>query len=288
MPPVGHPLDTGSQAAFTIATAVVAVVALAVFAGTARRRSSVWPLAVLASGVLCLLLEPVYDNSFHVWFYGGQGGAGLWKAYTAYGMAQPLWVPITYVWCYGGLALWAATRVDRGLTRRGAAKLALVFAGIYLTFELVGINLDVYTYFGRHPFRVLGFPVWVTVSNATIGVIAGILVARLRPMLPGPRVWALVPVIPAVFAMISFGGSFPALVALNMPNPPTALVWLAAIVSMALSGALLSLACLLLPSSLGAPAGVGSGTPDSAGLMAAPWNLDRAEIDGDPRPSLSV
>src|SRR6266404_5057798 len=104
MPPISHPLDTGSQAGFTIATAVVAVVALAMIVRTARRQRSLWPLAVLTSGILCLLMEPIYDNSFHIWFYGGQGGHGMWKVYTAYGMGQPLWVPITYVWCYACLA----------------------------------------------------------------------------------------------------------------------------------------------------------------------------------------
>jgi hypothetical protein len=245
VPPVNHPLDTGGQLFLTVATTLAGVVALTLIARMVRRERTVWPVVVVASGILCLFLEPVYDQLFNIWFYDN---GEVWEFYTAWGMAQPIWVPLTYLWCYGSLAIDTARRVDRGLTRGGAVKLAGVFLLIYVTFEVIGINLGVYTYFGPHPFRVANFPIWVSISNAVIGVVAGIAVARLRPLLPGRSVWALLPVVPAVFAMVSFGGSFPALVAMNMPDPPTALVWAAAVLSMALAAATLYLASLLLPS----------------------------------------
>jgi hypothetical protein len=244
VPPVDQTLGTTGQAVLTVVTAVVAVVALSLIVRMARRERTVWPIVIGVGGILCLGLEPIYDNLFNIWFYDA---GDIWKAYTSYGMVQPVWVPITYVWCYGSLAIYAARRVDRGLTRAGAWRLAGVFMVVYTIFEFVGINLGVYEYYGPHPFRVFNFPVWVSVSNGSIGMIAGILIARLRPLLAGRQIWALVPVVPAVFAMVSFGGSFPALVAMNAPDAPTAVIWLAAIASMALEFSMLHLASLLLP-----------------------------------------
>lgn len=244
VPPVDQALDTTGQAVLTVVTALAAVVALTLIVRMAHRERTVWPIVTAFSGILCLGLEPLYDRLFNIWFYDA---GDVWKAYTTYGMAQPVWVPITYLWCYGSLAVYAARRVDRGLTRRDALRLTGIFLAVYTAFEFVGINLGVYGYFGPHPFRVLDFPVWLSVANASIGLIAGIAIARLRPRLDGRQIWALLPVVPAVFAMVSFGGAFPALVAMNMPDAPAALVWAAAVASMALECSMLHLAALLLP-----------------------------------------
>ena len=249
-PPVDQPLDPTGQTVLTIATSVVALGFVLFTVRLCRQRRTWAPALLMASGVLCLVLEPVYDDQFHIWFHDrGQ----MWGTYSAYGMTQPVWVPITYAWCYGGLALLVWRRLVTGMTRSGLLRMTGMLLAIFTVFELVGINLGVYTYFGDHPFRLFGLPIWVEIPNTVLTVVAAVAFARLEPVLRGFGRAALLAVVPAAFAMLSFGAAFPTLVVISEAGRPTALVYAATMISLALSVAMLHLAVQAVPTSAPTP-----------------------------------
>ena len=229
MPPVGHELNVAGQVGMTIGTSIVAIGFYVFAVRLARRERSIWPIAVMLSSALRMLLEPIYDANFHVWFYDV---GRIWGLYSSYGMTQPIWVPITYLWVYGGLALLICRHLIAGGSRRDMGRLTLVLFSVFTAFELIGINLGTYEYYGPHPFRVMGFPVWLSVMNTTVSVVAGVAVFRLLPVLRGAETWALLVVVPASFAMMEFT-AFPALVVINADGPPMWLVYASSVVAMA-------------------------------------------------------
>jgi hypothetical protein len=261
-PPVDLPLNTTGQTVLTVLTSLVAVGNLAFTAMLCRRYRTSMPALITLSGFACFLLEPVYDDQYHIWFHdGGQ----RWGLYQAYGMDQPVWVPITYLWCYGGLALLVWRRVRAGATAAQVRRFTLVLGAVFTTFELVGINLGVYTYYGPQAFQVFGLPIWIEVANTVLSVVAGVAFARLEPLVSGPGRISLVAVVPAAFAMLSFGSSFPALVTMSRPDPPVPLLWGAAAASVALALAILHLSLFAVPGEPDTEHEVGHGTDRSRG-----------------------
>ena len=138
-------------------------------------------------------------------------------------------------------------RVEQGATRAALAKLGGVLIVISIATEIVCITLGTYEYYGQHPFRVLAFPMWISVANAVIGIVAGVVAARLRPLLPGLQAWAYLALVPAVMTAIQFGTGFLALDVINTPHPATWLQYLTATVSMALAATVGFLALKLVP-----------------------------------------
>jgi len=113
--------------------------------------------------------------------------------------------------------------------------------------QIVCITLGTYEYYGPHPFRVLSFPMWIAVANAVIGIVAGVVAARLRPLLPGRQALAYVALVPATMTMIQFGTGFLALDAINTPHPASWLLYLCATASMALAATVAFVALKLVP-----------------------------------------
>ena len=113
--------------------------------------------------------------------------------------------------------------------------------------ELLCINLGTYEYYGPHPFRIDSFPVWIAVANAVVGIVAGVVAARLRPLLPGTQAWAYLGLIPVCMTAIQFGTGFLALDVINTPHPSIWLLYLSAIASMALAATVAFVALKLVP-----------------------------------------
>jgi hypothetical protein len=159
--------------------------------------------------------------------------------------------------------------VDAGATRRKIAQLGGVLVLVGIATEIVCIGLGTYEYYGPHPFRVLSFPLWIAVGSAVIGLVSGIIAARVRPLLSGPAVWAYLPLVPVTMTMIHFGTGFLAVDAINAPNPPTWLLYLSATAAMALATTVAMAALKLVPSQAGTAAEKPASLADSgAGAVA--------------------
>lgn len=263
-PPVTAVVDGTGQTILTVGTSVVAAIVLALVVGVAVKHRSIWPLIIIASGFIMFPLEPVYDDSFHIWFYNG---GDIWPFYTSYGMVQPIWVPITYLWIYGGPALLVARRVEAGLSRRGVIKLAVFVYAVFTIFELVGVNLGVYGYYGSQAFQIAGFPIWMSVNNTAICIVGGVLFAHMRKRLEARAVWASVITMPLVFGALSLGAAFPFLAVANMPETEATAIWIASAASTVVGALALYLTAQTLPTR----EGTFSGQRTVAVHDDAPW-----------------
>ena len=126
-------------------------------------------------------------------------------------------------------------------------KLSGVLVLIGIATEIVCIQLGTYEYYGEHPFRIASFPLWIAVANSAIGVVGGIIAARLRPLLTGTQAWAYVALVPAVMPAMQIGTGFLALDVINTPDPSTFLLYFTAIASMGLAATAIFIAVKLLP-----------------------------------------
>jgi len=243
IPPVNVPVNLTGQWIMTVLV-VIALLAAAVGSVRMSRRFGSWgPTAVLAGSLLAGFIEPMYCLTMHLWYYR----PGQWTMVTAMDNSQPVWSWLSYGAFYGGLTLLVWHRVERGATRSGLAKLGGVLILISIATEIVCIMLGTYEYYGPHPFRVLSYPMWISVANAVIGIVAGVVAARLRPLLPGRQALAYVALVPATMTMIQFGTGFLALDAINTPHPASWLLYLCATASMALAATVAFVALKLVP-----------------------------------------
>ncbi|HTK63395.1 MAG TPA: hypothetical protein VL595_13515 [Pseudonocardia sp.] len=265
-PPVDVPVDPTGQLIMTVAVlcglAAVAVGGLRM----CRSRGSAAPMIMLGGSLLAGFIEPLYCNAFHLWYYS----VGQWSMYSTMGISQPVWSWLSYCPFYGGLTLLVWARIDKGAARRDVGRMAALLVAIGIVTEIVCITLGTYEYYGPHPFRVLNFPLWIAVANAVVGMVSGILAARLGPLLPGPRVWAYVALVPATMTMVQFGTGFLALDAINATNPPTWLLYGTATISMALAATVAMAALRLVPARARAgatDAGTGSGPAAGNGSL---------------------
>lgn len=243
VPPNDVPVNATGQLIMTI---LVVIALLGVAYGAARmslRLHSWGPVVTLAGSMLAGFMEPMYCSAMHLWYYR----PGQWNLYTAMGNSQPVWSWLSYGAFYGGLTLLIWWRVEQGATRATIARLGGVLVLIGIATEIVCIQLGTYEYYGPHPFRVASFPLWISVANAAIGIVGGIVAARLRPLLPGPQSLAYIALVPATMTAIQFGTGFMALDVINTPNPSSALMYVTAIVSMALAVTITFIALKLVP-----------------------------------------
>jgi hypothetical protein len=243
VPPVDHPVDPTGQLIMTIGTGLAAVAFWALACLIARRQRTVVPILIMLSGLCCLGLELVYDNNFRVWFYDSPD---TWVVYHAYGVAHPWWLVLTYTWCYGGLGLLVWRKIQSGGNRSDVYRLGGVFAAVYTAFEVIGINLGTYEYYGPSPFRLFNFPLWLSFSNMVVPMVMGVAVAWVCRSVTGSRTWAILVVGPASFAMMQFL-LFPALVAINTAGVPTPVLYGAVIVALGFGTVTLRLIMSTIP-----------------------------------------
>ncbi|MEZ0054108.1 hypothetical protein ABIA30_005148 [Mycobacterium sp. MAA66] len=243
VPPYDVPVNHTGQLIMTILVVIALLVAAVSAVRMGRRLSSWGPVATLVGSLIAGFIEPMYCVTMHLWYYT----PGQWNMYSAFGQSQPIWSWLSYGAFYGGLTLLVWWRVEQGATASSVWRLAGVLVAIGIATEIVCIRLGTYEYYGAHPFRVASFPLWISVANSAIGIVGGIIAARLRRALTGHQAWAMVVLVPAVMPAIQIGTNFLALDVISNANPSTVLMYAAAIVSMAASVTTVYLAIKMLP-----------------------------------------
>ncbi len=232
-PDLARHADATAQWAFTVGNWTLAVAAIVVAVVLSRRMDTWTPLVIVAvGGCLGTFVEPLFDSYYHLWFYS----VDQWTFFEAHGISQPVWVLPTYLWFYGGQALFVYKLVVDGAGRREVMRVAGAIFVIATAFELIGINLGVYEYWGPQALQISGFPLWISVDNAAIPVVTGLIVARLEPHAPGPQQLMLGFVMPAVAMAFWYVTSFPVIDLMNTADPSERLLDVAAVASMVLGG----------------------------------------------------
>lgn len=230
-----------------------------------RERSPFYVLVILAAGVAAFA-EPLYDIAFDLWFYDatatGEPGA-MFSHFTAFGIVQPNWTHSGYIILYANMALYAGRKIAEGTLTR---KVLFILAGIELLtsciFEIIGVNTDVYTYWGPHQLRIFDYPLVIGVLEAAQVVVFTVVACLLRKRVRSA--WGLLglfALFPVTFFGVNFGAGAPTIIALHLEGTSGVIVAGASLLSIGLAVALVHGASLFLPN---APAGASVGPTEAA------------------------
>ncbi|MGH9000673.1 MAG: hypothetical protein ACRDY7_14940 [Acidimicrobiia bacterium] len=267
-PPVEVPVSSAGQAVMSIGV-VVALVLMVVAAVRLGRRWSTWAPAIIAFTTLwAAFIEPIQNLVSHMWYYR----PGQVTIFSSFGGSLPAWVFFSYCAFYGGFGMIAWWMVERGAPRSRMAKFVLGVWAFAVVTEIVGTQFDTYEYYGPHPFRVAGFPIWLSLGNAAICTTVGVAAARLRRVLVGRQILSMMLLGPAAVATGLIGTGAPTLGVINTVDPDTWLQYLAATISMVMAGTMAWGALRLVPAD-GLPsaddlAGTRSDTDTAAGAAS--------------------
>jgi hypothetical protein len=196
---------------FTILCGGVAVAAICLALRHRRRRGDVMPLLFLASGGLTTFFEPLLDANGGVW-YPSRGGL---TAYTLVGIKNPWFVPLAYIWIYGGTAYLAYWAFGRRWSSQAIWTLVAAYAVNDIITEWIGVGLGAYGYYGHQPLDVLGLPMWYPIINSVGPLAAGAMIYVLRRQFTGAHTLALLGGVPLATAMTYAGAGWPMWLALQ-------------------------------------------------------------------------
>ena len=265
--PVNTPVSSAGQAVMTIGVAAGLVLIAIACIRLGRRWRTPVPAIIVVGALFTGFYEPLENVAANMWYYR----PGQVRFFDAFGHSLPVWVFFSYGAFFGGFGLISWWLAERGSPRSHILR----FVGFMWVFavvtEIVGTNFHTYEYYGRAPFRVAGFPVWVSLSNAAICTSIGVVAARLRRVLHGGQIWTLLCLSPFIIIIGLTGTGFPTLVALNTVEPPMWFLYGAAIVSMSMAAVMAWGALQLIPVEGLEPAGVAdrAAEPKVAGVGSA-------------------
>lgn len=193
---------------------LLAVLSFGFLAREAWLTSSAFPLAFAVAGAMSVFVEPIYDGNTHVWFAQPQVAMNV-----SYNIAYP-WYAMVGMSTMGGPIYWMCREFDRGVSTP-ALWGYFVLSGLYqVILEVPGHLTNSYIYYGAHPFRLLGFPMWLALCLSFGFPATGYFVHKLRQILTGVRLWFVTVAMVPVMLFGSFLVTWPMWVSLNGGRGP--------------------------------------------------------------------
>jgi hypothetical protein len=212
LPPI-HFKASSAQDVFSVAQMVVCAALFVLAFRELRRGKGPVFLWCLIGGFLAVIWEPIVDVLGQCWLPSrGQH----WEAFTLIGRHIPLMMPFVYSWFVGGQAYLFYRLFERGITRQRLFQLwGLVFL-VNICLETPGILTNVYTYYGKQPMDIWGFPLWWGFVNPLMPMIAGVLIYKLKPhMTPALLAIATIVILPSADGVANAFAAWPVIAALN-------------------------------------------------------------------------
>jgi hypothetical protein len=225
-------------------------------------------LACLIGGWIAVLWEPIVDVLGQCWLPSrGQH----WEAFTLLNRHIPLMMPFVYSWFVGGQGYLFYRIFDRGISRRQLFQLYGLVVLVNIALESPGIAANVYTYYGKQPMNLWGFPLWWGIINPLMPMIAGTAIYKLKPLLSTPAlVLAIIAIIPSSDGAANAIVGWPVIGALNT-DVGYAGTWVASFITLGLGVSVAWVISLLVA------------TPRAAAVLAS----ERAPAPAPP-PSIPV
>jgi hypothetical protein len=246
VPPVDHELNLTTQAILTdVSWALTAVLlVIGIWMGV-RERTPFYALLVMAA-LVGAFAEPLYDVAMMLYFYSTPG---MWTHFTAFDIPQPIWTHSGYVVLYAAPAIFIAHQIARGMMTH---RTLFVWAGITLiesaAFEIIGINGDLYSYWGPHVFRIFQYPLVIGVLEAAQVIVFAVAASLLRARCTGQ--WPLLGLFvlfPSTFFMANFGAGWPTIIAVHLKHTSTPVIAAASVVSIGFAAILVRICASFLP-----------------------------------------
>jgi hypothetical protein len=233
-----------------------------------RDRSPIF-LACLIGGWIAVLWEPIVDVLGQCWLPSrGQH----WEAFTLLNRHIPLMMPFVYSWFVGGQGYLFYRIFDRGISRRQLFQLYGLVVLVNIALESPGIAANVYTYYGKQPMNLWGFPLWWGIINPLMPMIAGTAIYKLKPLLTTPQlVLAIIAIIPCADGAANAIVGWPVIAALNT-DVGYAGTWVASFVTLGLGLSVAWIVSLLVarPDTVAAPVAEPASARPVSPSIAAP------------------
>jgi hypothetical protein len=230
-------------------------------------------LCCLIGGWIAVLWEPIVDVLGQCWLPSrGQH----WEAFTLLNRHIPLMMPFVYSWFVGGQGYLFYRIFERGIDRRRLFGLYGLVVLVNIVLESPGILANVYTYYGKQPMNIWGFPLWWGIINPLMPMIAGAAIYKLKPLLTRPQlVVAIIAIIPCADGAANAIVGWPVIAALNT-DVGYAGTWIASFITLGLGASVAWIISLLVarsapdavpvPASAAVPAAAPSKIPATAGV----------------------
>jgi hypothetical protein len=208
-------------------------------------------LCCLIGGWIAVIWEPIVDVLGQCWLPSrGQH----WEAFTLLNRHIPLMMPFVYSWFVGGQGYLFYRIFEHGIDRRRLFGLYGLVLLVNIALESPGILSNVYTYYGKQPMDIWGFPLWWGIVNPLMPMIAGAAIYKLKPLLTTPQlVAAVIAIIPCADGIANAAAAWPVIAALNT-NVGYAGTWVASFITLGLGLSITWIVSLLVARPRTAPA----------------------------------
>jgi hypothetical protein len=227
---IQHQLNLTGQNVLTFVSWALTFVLLGVTIQLGRRERTPFYVLIVAASMVGAFAEALYDEAFSLYFYSTHG---MQSFYTAFDVPQPIWTHSGYAVLYALPAVLITYRIrNGGLAPRALYAWAGVEFAMSCVFEMTGINIGTYTYWGPHVFRVFHYPLVIGVLEAAQTICFAVAASQLRPRTASP--WGLLGLFvlfPAIFFGANFGAGSPVIIAIHATHASRLAVYLGTLLS---------------------------------------------------------
>jgi hypothetical protein len=255
---IQHQLNLAGQNVLTLVSWALTLVLLGLTIKLGRRERTPFYVLIVVASMVGAFAEALYDQAFSLYFYSTQG---MQSFYTAFAVPQPIWTHSGYAVLYALPAVLITYRIrNGGLTPKALYGWAGVVFGMSCVFEMTGINIGTYTYWGPHAFRVFHYPLVIGVLEAAQTICFAVAAAQLRQRTSSR--WGLLGLFvlfPATFFGANFGAGSALIIAIHASNASRLAVYLCTLLSIVFAITLVRFAAAMLPK----PIPSASGSPSS-------------------------
>jgi hypothetical protein len=241
-----HHLNLTGQNVLTYVSWALTIILLAVTTEMGRRERSPFYVLVVLASMTGAFAEALYDEAFSLYFYSTHG---MQTFYTAFGVPQPVWTHSGYAVLYALPAVLITYKIRRGrLTPRALYAWAGVEFAMSCVFEMTGINIGTYTYWGPHVLRVFHYPLVIGVLEAAQTICFAVAASQLRQRATSR--WGLLglfALFPATFFGANFGAGSAVIIAIHAAHVSQVAVYLCTALSIVFAVTLVRFAAAFVP-----------------------------------------
>jgi hypothetical protein len=241
-----HHLNLTGQNVLTYVSWALTIALIGVAVELGRRERTPFYLFVVLAAMFGAFAEALYDTAFSLYFYSTHG---MQTFYTAFDVPQPVWTHSGYAVLYALPALIITYKIRQGLM---TSRTLYAWAGVEFlmscVFEMTGINIGTYTYWGAHVLRIFHYPLVIGVLEAAQTICFAVAAAQLRARATrGWQLMGLFALFPATFFGANFGAGAAVIISIHLQRAHPPLVYACTIVSVAAAACLVRFAASMLP-----------------------------------------
>jgi hypothetical protein len=270
-PPVNEAMPKTAETIFNIFIFIPLGVFLAIAVRQLVQGKGPILLYCILGGALAAAFEPIVDV-LGLAFMKERHALGT---FTILDRTMPLYICFVYPWYVGGLGYLCYRLFARGMTTAGLFALWGIVGVVDVLLETPGILMHTYLYYGHQPLDIWGYPLWWGFVNPVMPMIAGALIYRTRPLLPGWKLAVVILFIPMADAIANAAAGFPMWIALNQSDVSYVWTYLAAAVTLGLS-----LLCVWLVS-------LAVARPAQETVDETPWHALLGTARREPEPAVA-